>query len=98
MSKRAERCAGFFCTYNIYRASCSEAPCFSQPKASKHLVLLKNKTCSMITDDHCVVVCRNIIHGSDGPETAKDEINLWFKPEELNSYTSNQEKWVYGVN
>lgn len=41
---------------------------------------------------------RNIIHGSDGPETAKDEINLWFKPEELVSYTSNAEKWVYGVN
>lgn len=41
---------------------------------------------------------RNIIHGSDGPETAKDEINLWFKPEELTNYTSNQEKWVYGVN
>ncbi|KAK9094060.1 hypothetical protein Scep_025529 [Stephania cephalantha] len=41
---------------------------------------------------------RNIIHGSDGPETAKDEINLWFEPEELVSYTSNAEKWVYGVN
>ena len=42
--------------------------------------------------------CRNIIHGSDGPETAKDEINLWFKPEELVTYTSNSEKWVYGNN
>ncbi|KAK9137285.1 hypothetical protein Sjap_007879 [Stephania japonica] len=42
--------------------------------------------------------CRNIIHGSDGLETAKDEINMWFKPEELVSYTSNAEKWVYGVN
>ncbi|KAL8201011.1 hypothetical protein R6Q57_012350 [Mikania cordata] len=51
-----------------------------------------------IRGDLAVVVGRNIIHGSDGPETAKDEINLWFKPEELTSYTSNQEKWVYGVN
>lgn len=42
--------------------------------------------------------CRNIIHGSDGPETAKDEIGLWFKPDELVSYTSNAEKWIYGVN
>lgn len=41
---------------------------------------------------------RNIIHGSDGPETAKDEIALWFKPNELVSYTSNAEKWIYGVN
>ncbi|KAJ0733045.1 putative nucleoside-diphosphate kinase [Helianthus annuus] len=44
-----------------------------------------------------IVVGRNIIHGSDGPEIAKDEINLWFKLEELMTYTSNQEKWVYGV-
>ncbi|KAF3448710.1 hypothetical protein FNV43_RR09423 [Rhamnella rubrinervis] len=51
-----------------------------------------------IRGDLAVVVGRNIIHGSDGPETAKDEINLWFKPEEVVSYTSNAEKWVYGVN
>ncbi|KAI3710699.1 hypothetical protein L2E82_40488 [Cichorium intybus] len=51
-----------------------------------------------IRGDLAVVVGRNIIHGSDGPETAKDEINLWFKPEEVTSYTSNQEKWLYGEN
>ncbi|GKB35915.1 nucleoside diphosphate kinase III, chloroplastic/mitochondrial [Tanacetum coccineum] len=51
-----------------------------------------------IRGDLAIVVGRNIIHGSDGPETAKNEINLWFKPEELTSYTSNQEKWAYGVN
>ncbi|EYU23339.1 hypothetical protein ABFS82_01G060800 [Erythranthe guttata] len=51
-----------------------------------------------IRGDLAVVVGRNIIHGSDGPETAKDEINLWFKPEELVSYTSNSEKWIYGDN
>lgn len=51
-----------------------------------------------IRGDLAVVVGRNIIHGSDGPETAKDEINLWFKPEELVSFTSNSEKWVYGEN
>ncbi|XP_058203582.1 nucleoside diphosphate kinase 3-like [Rhododendron vialii] len=51
-----------------------------------------------IRGDLAVVVGRNIIHGSDGPETAQDEIGLWFKPEELVSYTSNAEKWVYGVN
>ncbi|KAI3691857.1 hypothetical protein L6452_31659 [Arctium lappa] len=51
-----------------------------------------------IRGDLAVVVGRNIIHGSDGPETAKDEINLWFKPDELTNYTCNQEKWVYGVN
>uniref|UniRef100_A0A5B6ZPX6 Nucleoside diphosphate kinase n=1 Tax=Davidia involucrata TaxID=16924 RepID=A0A5B6ZPX6_DAVIN len=51
-----------------------------------------------IRGDLAVVVGRNIIHGSDGPETAKDEISLWFKREELVSYTSNAEKWIYGVN
>ncbi|XP_068644341.1 nucleoside diphosphate kinase IV, chloroplastic/mitochondrial-like [Aristolochia californica] len=51
-----------------------------------------------IRGDLAVVVGRNIIHGSDGPETAKDEINLWFHPEELVSYSSNAEKWIYGVN
>lgn len=51
-----------------------------------------------IRGDLAVVVGRNIIHGSDGPETAKDEIGLWFKPEELVSYTSNAEKWIYGDN
>lgn len=51
-----------------------------------------------IRGDLAVVVGRNIIHGSDGPETAQDEIKLWFKPEELTSYAINSEKWVYGVN
>ncbi|KAM0030158.1 putative nucleoside-diphosphate kinase [Helianthus debilis subsp. tardiflorus] len=51
-----------------------------------------------IRGDLAIVVGRNIIHGSDGPETAKNEINLWFKPDELTNYTSNQEKWAYGVN
>uniref|UniRef100_A0A251LDM1 Nucleoside diphosphate kinase n=1 Tax=Manihot esculenta TaxID=3983 RepID=A0A251LDM1_MANES len=50
-----------------------------------------------IRGDLAVVVGRNIIHGSDGPETAKDEISLWFKPDELVSYSSNAEKWLYGV-
>ncbi|KAL5548918.1 hypothetical protein UlMin_004149 [Ulmus minor] len=40
----------------------------------------------------------NIIHGSDGLEIEKDEINLWFKPEELVSFTSNTETWICGQN
>lgn len=51
-----------------------------------------------IRGDLAVVVGRNIIHGSDGPETAKDEINLWFNPDELVNYTSNAERWIYGNN
>ncbi|KAG6502846.1 hypothetical protein ZIOFF_035135 [Zingiber officinale] len=51
-----------------------------------------------IRGDLAVGVGRNIIHGSDGSETAKDEIALWFTPWELVSYTSNAEKWIYGIN
>ncbi|XP_077228189.1 nucleoside diphosphate kinase III, chloroplastic/mitochondrial-like isoform X3 [Tasmannia lanceolata] len=51
-----------------------------------------------IRGDLAVVMGGNVIHGSDGPETAKDEIGLWFQPSELVNYTSNAEKWVYGVN
>ena len=36
-----------------------------------------------IRGDFAVDVGRNIVHGSDSVETAKREIALWFKPEEL---------------
>jgi nucleoside-diphosphate kinase len=38
---------------------------------------------------------RNIIHGSDAPETAEYEIGLWFKPEELVSWTPTVMPWVH---
>ena len=37
----------------------------------------------------------NIVHGSDGPETAAFEINLFFKPEELVNYNLAADQWVY---
>lgn len=48
-----------------------------------------------IRGDLCIDVGRNICHGSDGPDSAKHEINFWFTPEELNAYTSTAEEWVY---
>ncbi|MBF2087209.1 MULTISPECIES: nucleoside-diphosphate kinase [Thermoleptolyngbya] len=38
---------------------------------------------------------RNIIHGSDAPETAEYEIGLWFKPEELVNWTPTIMPWVH---
>ena len=38
---------------------------------------------------------RNIIHGSDSPETAEYEIGLWFKPEELVEWTPTIMPWVH---
>ena len=37
---------------------------------------------------------RNIVHGSDGPDTAEFEMNLWFKPEEIVNYARIDEGWL----
>ncbi|MBO8137007.1 MAG: nucleoside-diphosphate kinase [Desulfotomaculum sp.] len=42
-----------------------------------------------------VDVGRNIIHGSDSPESAEREINLFFKPEELLTYSRTLDSWIY---
>ncbi|MBK9119263.1 MAG: nucleoside-diphosphate kinase [Phycisphaerales bacterium] len=36
----------------------------------------------------------NLVHASDGPETAAKEIELFFRPEELVSYTRVTEQWI----
>ncbi|XP_061612238.1 nucleoside diphosphate kinase B-like [Phyllopteryx taeniolatus] len=48
-----------------------------------------------IRGDFCIDVSKNIIHGSDSVESAIKEIDLWFKPEELTSYTSCASSWLY---
>jgi nucleoside-diphosphate kinase len=48
-----------------------------------------------VRGDLCIDIGRNIIHGSDGPESAKDEISLWFKEGEVASWESENAKWVY---
>ena len=48
-----------------------------------------------IRGDYALEIGFNIIHGSDGPETAVQEINLFFKPEELVDYTLVTDRWVY---
>ena len=47
-----------------------------------------------IRGDYGQFIGRNIVHGSDGPETAKKEINLWFTPEEIATYTRIDEIWM----
>ena len=39
-------------------------------------------------------VSRNIVHGSDKPETAEREVKLYFKPEELISYQRAGDVWL----
>ena len=48
-----------------------------------------------IRGDYALEIGFNIIHGSDGPETAKQEINLFFKPEELVDYSLVAAQWVH---
>jgi len=38
---------------------------------------------------------RNLIHGSDAPETAQSEIALWFKAEELVNWQPTILSWIY---
>ncbi|MEG4343719.1 nucleoside-diphosphate kinase [Microcoleus sp. A003_D6] len=47
-----------------------------------------------IRGDLAVNVGRNIIHGSDAVETATQEISLWFKEEELSSWTPCLTPWI----
>jgi nucleoside-diphosphate kinase len=47
-----------------------------------------------IRGDFAVNVGRNIIHGSDAPETAQSEIALWFKQEELVSWQPQIMPWL----
>lgn len=40
----------------------------------------------------------NLIHGSDSPESAEQEIKLYFAPEEILDYKFADENWLYGKN
>jgi len=40
----------------------------------------------------------NLVHGSDGPDSAKFELDLWFgDPQELCTWTPVQDAWVYSI-
>lgn len=48
-----------------------------------------------IRGDFGVTVGKNIIHGSDSPESAEREINLFFDESELVSYEKQDHNWIY---
>lgn len=47
-----------------------------------------------IRGDYALHTNLNTIHGSDSPESAELEINHFFKPEELLSYTKSIDQWI----
>ncbi len=42
-----------------------------------------------------LTVARNLVHASDGPETAQSEVALWFEPDELLSYERDVDRWIF---
>ncbi len=47
-----------------------------------------------IRGDFAVDIGRNIVHGSDSPETAAKEIKLWFTDDEIVGYDRIDGPWV----
>jgi nucleoside-diphosphate kinase len=48
-----------------------------------------------IRGDLALDIGRNLIHASDGPETAAFELGLWFRPEEFVEWARDGERWVF---
>lgn len=50
-----------------------------------------------IRGDFGMSFSNNLVHGSDGPDTARTELAHWFAADELCDWTPNAEGWVYNV-
>jgi nucleoside-diphosphate kinase len=48
-----------------------------------------------IRGDFGINIGRNLIHGSDAPETAQTEVALWFKDEELVNWQPHLTPWLH---
>lgn len=48
-----------------------------------------------IRGDLALELGRNMVHGSDSPESAEREIGLFFKPDELLAYDRNVDPWIF---
>ncbi|GGJ85650.1 nucleoside diphosphate kinase [Lentibacillus kapialis] len=48
-----------------------------------------------IRGDYGMTVEKNIIHGSDSPESAEKEISLFFNSSEILDYSKQDREWIY---
>lgn len=48
-----------------------------------------------IRGDLGMEVGRNLVHGSDSPESAQREIALWFQSSELVDWTRDVDRWIF---
>lgn len=49
-----------------------------------------------IRGDFALDTGQNLVHASDGPETADFELGLWFAPGELFDYPRDADRWILG--
>jgi nucleoside-diphosphate kinase len=47
-----------------------------------------------IRGDLALETAQNLVHASDGPETAATELALWFDPDELHGYDRDIDRWA----
>ena len=47
-----------------------------------------------IRADFALEIGRNLVHGSDGPETAEHELSLFFEPGEMLSWGRDTDRWI----
>ena len=47
-----------------------------------------------IRGDHAVSIGTNVVHGSDSPERAAEELALFFEPAELVDWESSSARWL----
>lgn len=45
---------------------------------------------------YALEIGQNLVHGSDSPETARYEIDLFFRPEEIVRYIRDVDRWIVG--
>ena len=48
-----------------------------------------------IRGDYAVSIGRNLVHASDSPENAVNEVNLFFAAEELLDWTRSTDPWIF---
>jgi nucleoside-diphosphate kinase len=54
-----------------------------------------NATPGTIRADFAVEIGRNLVHGSDGPETAAFELSLFFQDDEILSWNRDTDRWIF---
>jgi nucleoside-diphosphate kinase len=48
-----------------------------------------------VRHDLALEVGRNLAHASDSEETAAEEVSLWFRPEEIITWSRDADRWVF---